>query len=512
MPGELLLGIDIGTQSTRAAVLTTAGAVVASASRQQELITPAPGWAEQNPDLWWANAVACIAEVLARVDRRAILAIGVGGQMHGTVPLGHDGSLLSQQVQLWCDKRSAGLVEAFAHHPLANEAAQISASPAVANWIGFKIQWLRQHAPDLYANTWKFVVPKDYINYRLTGVVATDYSEASGAFLMDSRTRTWSPLLADALAIDLDKLPPIHRSAAVIGHVAPAAAAQTGLLAGTPVVAGGGDMLCMLLAAGLIEPGAASDITGTSGIFSVFTAAPVYDPRLMNLHHVSDGWVPFGITDSGGVALRWFRDSLGQYEQHLAAQAGIDPYDLIGDLAAQMPAGSEGLLFFPYLLGERTLGSPYSRAAFIGLTPRHGVGALARAIMEGVTFELRRTLDIVEQAGHPVRVIYHTGGGARSVLWSQIKADIYNKPVMTFAESEGGILGAALLAGVGAGVYASEAEGARRCLRFANTFTPDPERAAYYAALYRIFTDLHDRLQEPFVRLAKLSEANTAAS
>jgi xylulokinase len=257
----------------------------------------------------------------------------------------------------------------------------------------------------------------------------------------------------------------------------------------------------MLLAAGLIEPGAASDITGTSSIFSVFTEAPVYDERLMNLHHVTDGWIPFGITDSGGVSLKWFKDNFCQHEISQAKAEGVDVYDILNKKAADVPPGSEGLLFFPYLMGERTLGTPYARANFFGITPRHNVGSMVRAIMEGVTFELKRTLEIVENAGHQVNVIYHSGGGAYSDLWSQIKADIYQKPVSIFENTEGGILGAAILAGVGVGVYENETAGAKRCLQVKRTFTPDESLARRYSRQFELFKEVHDLLQEPFNKL-----------
>ncbi len=504
MQREYLMGIDIGTQSTRVALLTPTGDVVAVAGRAQEMQTPRAGWAEQDPDVWWQHTVECIHEVMgsAGVAPGEILGIGVGGQMHGAVPLAADGTLLSHGVQLWCDKRGAELVDAFDKNPVADAAYHRTGNPPVANWTGFKLRWLLEHEPDLYAETWKFVVPKDYINYRLTDVVSIDESEASGFFLMDTATDDWAADVVEALGLDAGKLPPIRRSSDVIGGVTPGAAAATGLTTGTPVVAGGGDMLCMLLAAGLTEPGAASDITGTSGIFSVFTDTPVFDPRLMNLHHVTDGWVPFGITDSGGVSLKWFKDACCRHEVEEAARRGMEVYDLLSEMAAATPPGAEGLLFFPYLMGERTLGTPHARATFFGLTPRHGIGAMVRAIMEGVTFELRRTLTIVEEAGHPVNVIYHSGGGAYSDLWSQIKADIYQKPVATFQNSEGGLLGAAILAGVGAGIYADPAAGAARCLKLARRFEPDAALAPRYNYQFSLFQELHDLLQKPFKQVA----------
>jgi xylulokinase len=230
----------------------------------------------------------------------------------------------------------------------------------------------------------------------------------------------------------------------------------------------------------------------------------VYDERLMNLHHVMDGWIPFGITDSGGFSLKWFKDSFCQYQIEQAKRQGVDAYDILNDLAANISPGCEGLLFSPYLMGERTLGTPYARGNFFGLTPRHGVGAMVRAIMEGVTFELRRTLEIVRNAGHPIDVIYHSGGGAYSDLWSQIKADIYQTPVRTFANNEGGILGAAILAGVGVGLYEDEGAGARQCLRYDKTFLPDASLVERYDYQFALFEEIHDLLQQPFNKLAAM--------
>jgi xylulokinase len=507
MTRKYLIGIDIGTQSTRAAVLDLTGSAVASASTSQTMVTPRPGWAEQDPQVWWSTTIENIKRLFESGDISPgqVLAVGVSGQMHGCVPIGPDGKLLSHSVQLWCDKRPAQLVEAFIARPDTAEAYRIAGSPPVPSWLGFKILWEKTNRPEIYDQSWKFLLPKDYINYQLTGTAATDHSEASGSFLMDTSSEDWSDELVDLLRLERQKLPDILASAVIIGGVTARAAAATGLLEGTPVVTGGGDMLCMLLAAGITRPGIASDVTGTSGIFSVFTKAPVRDPRLMNLHHVLPGWIPFGIIDSGGGALKWFKDSFCQAEISKARELGIDVYDLLNEMAAQTEPGTEGTLFFPYLMGERTLGSPYGRGVFFGLTPRTGKGAMVRAIMEGITLELRRTLEIVEGAGHPVEVVYHNGGGAKSELWNQVKADIYQKDVQTFESSEGGILGSAILAGVGAGVYPDPATGAEQCLRLAKTFTPRLEFRGRYDTLYDLFKELHERLQDPFNQLAAIS-------
>jgi xylulokinase len=503
---ELLMGIDVGTQSTRVALLDLDGRVVASTSTPQEMMTPKPGWAEQDPDVWWRNVLDNIHRTMEQAEATPdeVLAAGVCGQMHATVPLNKDGELLSHGVQLWCDKRSADLVDEFKAGPHVEAAMRLAGSPPVPNWLGFNIKWLKAHEPDLYEETWKFVLSKDYINYRLTGEIATDWTEASGSFLMDTKTKTWSPELAAYLELDIDKLPDVCASSDVVGKITAEAAQLTSLAEGTPVVVGAGDMLCMLISSGLTEPGRASDITGTASIMSLYVEEPVLDPRLMNLHHALPGWIPFGISDSGGGALKWFKDELCQAEMAEAKRSGKDVYDVLNPKAAAVEPGSEGLLFFPYLMGERSLGTPFARGVFFGITPRTGTGAMVRAIMEGVTFEMRRTLEIVEDAGNAVREVYTIGGGARSDLWSQIKADIYKKPVYTFEASEGGILGSAILAGVGVGVYTDVRAGAEQCLRVKRAFHPDLSTATRYDYLYELFKEVHDRLQGPFDKLAHM--------
>lgn len=343
------MGIDIGTQSSRVALLDLHGHIVASAGALQDMQTPRPGWAEQDPQMWWDNTVNNTRRVLSQpgISPKDILGIGVSGQMHGAVPLDSKGELLSHGVQLWCDKRSADLVEQLKTQPGFGKAFHIAANPPVANWVGFKLKWIQVFQPEIYSKIWKVIVPKDYINYKLTGAVVIDHSEASGAFLMDAKTKKWSNELIQLVGIDGEKLPEIHAAYEVIGKVTAEVANLTGLLEGTPVVAGGGDMLCMLLAAGITQPGRASDVTGTSSIMSVFTEEPVFDPRLMNLHHVMPGWIPFGIIDSGGGSLKWFKDSFCQREVAEAKQKNIEVYDILNELAQAVEPGTEGLFYYP---------------------------------------------------------------------------------------------------------------------------------------------------------------------
>jgi sugar (pentulose or hexulose) kinase len=501
---QTFLGIDIGTQSTRLALVDPGGRVLASYSEAYPLYTPRHGWAEQDPETWWGVICRGIPalKVQSGMDPHDILAIAVDSQMHATIPIDRTGSLLSHAVQLWCDKRGSGLVEQFQALPHASEAAILAGSPPVGAWIGFKIQWLKTYQPDLYEHAWKFLTASGLVNYRLTGELSMDWTEASGTFLMDARTNTWLPQLAGWLDLDLDKLPPIFRSADVIGQVTPSAARQLGLSPGTPVAAGGGDMLIMLLAAGLAEPGMALDISGTASNLVFYVDQPVLNPPLMNLHHPLPGWCPFGITESGGASLRWLRDTcLPDSASHLDPDQA---YTHLTSLAAQVSPGSDGLLYFPYLMGERILGTPNARGAFIGLTPSHGLGALTRAVLEGVCFELRRTLELVEAAGNTIRAVIHTGGGARSPLWSQIKADIYHKPVHTLAVEEGGVLGSAILAMAASGYDPDIPSAVQRCVRTGQVFQPNPANFERYDALFALFKDLHDRLQTPYDRLATI--------
>jgi xylulokinase len=506
MKRELFLAVDIGTQSTRVALVNPRGAIIASHSRGYAMVTPRAGWAEQDPEEWWNASVEGIRAVLAEgeVQPGEILAVCCDAQMHATIPLGVSGELLSHGVQLWCDKRTVEQVNEIRQHPFQQQAAHIAGSPAVEAWVGFKIQWLKKHQPEIYHKAWKFVTGAGFINYRLTGKISIDWSEASGFFLMDTRTMQWSEELIGYLNLDKQKLPPIYQSTDVIGEITPEAAQMTGLWEGTPVMAGAGDMFSMLVATGLVERGRASDVCGTSAILAIYLEKPVLSEVVMNLHHAWEGWCPFGIIDSGGGSLRWFRDALAQAEVIRAERQGINPYDLLNEKILAEEPGCEGLLFFPYLMGERVLGSPNARGVFFGLSLRSNIGALGRAIMEGIAFEMRRTLEIVEKAGNPVKEIFATGGGARSAVWMQIKADIYMKPVYTLTVEEGGVLGAALQAMVGTGFYADARTATQACVQTQRVFMPNPENYVRYEALYEIFKDVHDRLQPPFDRLARM--------
>jgi xylulokinase len=479
---ERVLAIDIGTQSTRAALLDSEGRIHDIASAPIGLYAPRPGWAEQDPEQWWLTTVANITAIMERNPGAEIGAVGVGAQMHSLVPVGANGEALTTRCAIWSDKRCTDQVRTLLCRPDAEALCALAGNRPLPAWAGFKIAWLRANMPDVYDNTATFLVAKDFVNLRLAGERATDPTEASGSFLCDAGSGQWSTELLEALGVHRAKLPDIADSSSVIGSVTSEVAACTGLRAGTPVVAGSGDMMCQLLGAGITSNGQVALVTGTASIVAVASAGASRDSRLMNLRSASGGWVQFGIGDAAGQAFRWFAEELGDGE-----------FAELTALAAGVPAGSDGLLFFPYLLGERTLGSPASRASFVGATLRHTRAHFARAVMEGITLEDRRALELLRPDGFE-GAVRCTGGGAASGLWNQIRADIFGSPVQTLAVTEGGILGAAILAGVGAGWYRDAAAGARDAIQQAATWTPSPDAALAYERTFSLFCAVHDTL------------------
>ena len=471
--------------------------MLGSAASRVQLWTPRPGWAEQDPEEWWSTTVGNIVTVLGRNPGTSVSAVAVGAQMHGAVPLDRTGRPLVGRVGIWCDKRSATEVERFAQRPDAARLSRAAGNAALPAWAGFKIAWYRAEQPGLYEQASKFVMVKDFLNFRLCGELATDPSEASGTFLADATTGGWSDELFSALGLRPGSLPPIAGSSTVIGGVLPQVAGVTGIRAGTPVVAGGGDMLCQLLAVGLTRPGRLAEVAGTGSIVAAYGDEACTAEPVMSLRTVTGGWANFGIGDGSGSCLPWLAGLLPGAYGGGQDRASYD-YSLVDKVAATVPAGAGGLLFFPHLLGERTLGDAGSRASFIGLTLQHGSAHLARAVMEGICFDNRRALDLLAVPGDGT-VLRCTGGGSRSSLWNQIRADIYERPVCALAADEGGLQGAALLAGTAAGWYPDAAEAAERWAWLSAEWQPRKEVASIYRSSYRSFRSVHDALSPQWV-------------
>ena len=500
---HLYLGIDIGTQSVKAAAFNASGEIRASAVEKQYMDTPHPGWATEKADIWWEKAVQCIQKILKNISAEAIKGIGVDGVCHSPVLVDQDGELLQRDIQLYCDKRNADIVERCRTDYKACGIWEETGNVPACNWMGMKIRWIKENEPELYEKAACILSAKDYINLRLTGITGTDPSEASGTMRLNRKDSSWSKLAVSYMGLDMEKLPAIRRSCEIMGTVTREAAALTGLKKGTPVVAGSGDMPSSLYGAGLIKPGICVDIAGTGSVIAVYSPCAVLNEKIANLRCASPGWSPYLSMDSSGGAYRWMRDVMCKYEMKKAEQEGISSFDYLNRLAGAVPPGAEGVLFLPYLQGERIRGSAYSKATFTGLTPASTTGHLARAVMEGVAFECRASLELLDPLDEAEFVIL-TGGAAAGTLWSQIKADIYGKPVKILKQKETAAFGGALLAAVANGEYKDEEAASNAVLKFEDEFLPIPENQSMYAELYPIFEEIHQRLQVPHEHLAGL--------
>ncbi|WP_306120114.1 MULTISPECIES: FGGY family carbohydrate kinase [unclassified Roseitalea] len=484
MTRSATVSIDVGTGSTRAAAVRADGAVLHVAARGYEQIVPAHGWSEQRPAEWWRAARTALSEVTAwaRDNDCAIEAVAACGQMHGTVLIDDDGKLTREAVPLWNDKRTLGHVMRFeATEDLAAWLPR-TANPPTPAWPAFKLQWLRDEDADAYRRASTVFMPKDYINFRLTGERATDWTEAACSFLMDPETGDWSdPVIAD-LGLDRSKLAPIRQPAERLGRVTPDAAAETGLAAGTPVLVGGADYPVALLGSGVCRPGLASEVAGTSAIITLVTERPILHPEISNVGTPEGHWGAFVLLETGGDAARWARRVF--HGQALS-------YGEILDLAATAPVGAGALFFLPYLVGERLGAHRNSRGQFFGLSAGHTLADLDRAVLEGVGFAVNRHLQTMEAAtGSRAEVLIASGGGARADLWLKIKASIYERPILIPQEAECGLVGAAILAQVATGRFSSVQEGADALVRHGRIVEPDPAWSDRYRRMQPVFDRL----------------------
>jgi len=503
-----LLGVDVGTTGCKAVLVRGDGVVAGEATEEHPLSTPRPLWAEQDPEDWWRGTVASCRAVLDRagVSPGAVAGIGLTGQMHGLVLLDRRGDVLRPCI-LWNDQRTAAQCAAITERVGAGRVLEITGSPVLPGFTAPKIEWVRENEPAVFARIARVLLPKDFVRYRLTGVSATDVSDASGTSLLDVARRRWSEEMLAALEVPRSWLPEVAESPVVSGHLAAAAAEATGLPAGIPVVAGAGDQAAQAVGCGVVSNGDAAVTLGTSGV--VFAACREYRPepegRLHAFCHAVPGmWHLMGVMLSAGGSLRWYRDTIGEPERARAAAEGRDPYEVLIASAATVPAGCEGLMFLPYLTGERTPhADPYARGVFFGLTVRHGRPHLTRAVLEGVTYGLRDSLELMRQLGLSVTRIRASGGGARSDVWLQMLADVFGCEVVTVGSGQGAACGAALLAGVGAGVFPGVVEAARAAVDLTGSRTPGPD-ATVYADFHPRYRALYPALAGEFARVAGL--------
>jgi len=484
----VFLGLDIGTGGTRAVLVDTNGKLIASASAEHEPFrSPYPGWAEQDPEDWWRAAQQAIREVLA-VSGAKVDAVGLTGQMHGAVMLNAEGNVLRPSL-IWCDTRTDEECE-WLHRTIGRERLiELTANPALPNFTLTKLLWVRKHQPEIFARIAHVLCPKDYVRYRLTGVYAMDVQEASGTLLLDVAHRRWSKEVAEAAGIPDAWLPQLFESPEVCAKISDSAATVTGLAAATSVVAGAGDQGAGAVGMGILQPGSVSATIGTSGVVFAATAAPTRDPlgRLHTFCHAVPGrWHVMGVTQAAGLSLRWLRDTI----------APGSSYDALTAEAATVPAGSDGLLWTPYLLGERTphLDS-HARAAFVGLTASHTRGHLVRAVLEGVAYSLKDTFTLFAELGIPVKGVRLGGGGARGPLWREIQAAVYGYKSDILVAEEGAAFGAALLAGVGAKGWPDLEAACRAAIKVAQQIDPPPAAVQRYAEGYKGYRKVYPALK-----------------
>lgn len=493
-----LLGIDVGTTGTRAVLLDEAGRVLSAADAEHAPMTsPKVGWAEQDPQDWWRAARAAIKACLAKANVPAsdIAGIGVTGQMHGLVLLDAEGEVLRPSI-IWCDLRTEEQCRAITERVGAHRLIELAANPALTGWTLPKIWWVRQHEPAIWARARKILLPKDYVRFRLTGAFATDVADASGTLLFDVVNRRWSSPLMEISGVPQEFLPKVFESPEIASSVSKDGAAATGLREGTPVAAGAGDQAAGAVGMGIVEAGDVSATIGTSGVVFAATSPPFLDPggRIATFCHAVPGrWHVMGVTQGAGLSLRWFRDQFCSDSRN----AGPRSYDDLMKEAANAPPGAEGLLWAPYLMGERTPHlDPQARGALVGITAQHTRAHVIRAILEGVAFSLRDTLTIFRELNIPVKSIRLGGGGARSPLWQQIQADVYGATVQLIAAEEGGAYGAGLLAGVGTGAWPSVDAACKAAVHVAKQVPPIPKNAALMQRRYEEYRKIYPALKK----------------
>lgn len=489
------LGIDVGTGGTRAVVIDQRGQILAAASGEHAHFTsPQPGWAEQEPRDWWRAAQEAVRAALAQgVAADSIAAVGFSGQMHGAVLLDERGEVLRPAI-IWCDQRTARQCREITEKIGARRLIELTANPALTGFTLPKLLWVREHEPELWARVRVLLLPKDYVRFRLTGERGIDAADASGTLLFDVAHRRWSAEVAQAMEVDERLLPPVFESPEVAGQISSDGARAIGLKPGTPVVAGAGDQAAGAVGLGVVRPGAVSATIGTSGVVFAATDRPALDPqgRVHTFCHAIPGrWHVMGVTQGAGLSLRWFRDQFGA-----GPEDGRDPYERLCAEAAGVPAGAAGLLWAPYLMGERTPHlDPQARAALAGLTASHTRAHVVRAILEGVAFSLRDTLTIFGEMKVPVESIRLGGGGARSPVWRQIQAEIYGCGVELAVAEEGAAYGAALLAGVGGGAWPSVDAACDAVIRIASRVEPDAAAAQRMQGRYQEYRKLYGALK-----------------
>lgn len=504
-----LIGIDVGTSGTKTALFDEVAHCVASRTVEYPMYQPQNGWAEQDPADWWNAVAEGIRAVLEKSGVRAgdIAGVGLSGQMHGLVMLDDQGNPLRRAI-LWCDQRTGRECAELEATMGRDRLIAVTANPAMTGFTAAKILWVKRHEPECFARCAHILLPKDYIRYCLTGVFATEVSDASGMQMMDIPGRRWSPEMLELLGVREEQLGRMFESPEVTGRVNREAAALTGLCEGTPVVGGAGDNAAAAVGTGVVAPGRAFTTIGTSAVVYTVSDGVHIDPQ-GRVHtfcaSVPGKWTVMSCTQSAGLSLQWLRNTCCTAEQAQAEQEGRDVYALMDEMAAGVPIGAGRLLYLPYLMGERSPHpDPDCRGVFFGLSAVHSRANLIRAVLEGVAYSQRECVDVFREMGVSVEDMAVCGGGGRSRIWRQILADLYGCPVSTLRVDEGAALGAALLAGVGAGVYTDVVDACAKTVHKGETYPSNREAHEAYEPYYQLYKQLYRDLREDFACLAQL--------
>lgn len=506
---KYLIGIDVGTSATKTVLFDEKGKIMSSASWEYPLYQPNNGWAEQKPEDWREAVLGTIKQVKEQsgVAAEDISGIGLSGQMHGLVMLDEAGEVIRPSI-IWCDQRTGAEVEDMLKVMPRERWIEITANPPLTGWTAAKILWVKKNEPENYERCRHILLPKDYIRYVLTGVFATEVSDASGMQLLDVPGRCWSAEVLEKLDINPEYLGRVYESCEVTGTLLPEIAAQTGLSADTVVVGGAGDNAAAAVGTGVVKDGTAFTTIGTSGVVFAHSSKVTIDPK-GRVHTcccaVPGAWHVMGVTQAAGLSLKWFKDNFCQDYVAEAEKQGVDVYDLINRDIKEIPVGSDKLIYLPYLMGERTPHlDPDCRGVFFGLSAIHTKAHMLRAVMEGVSYSLCDCNDILEEMGVSVDQMMACGGGGKSPVWRQMLADLYRCEVKTVSQTEGPALGVAILAGVGCGLYES-VESACEALISEDLCTgPDEEAAEKHEAYHSLYIKLYQNLKDSYKQLASL--------
>lgn len=496
---QYLLGIDIGTSACKTAVFDENGVVLASGSGDYPVYYPHPGWAEQNPEEWWAAVCKAVKETMEKggIAPGDIVGIGIDGQSWSAIPVDKDGNVLTN-TPIWMDTRAADICEEVGKKVEEDRIFQVCGNPFKPSYTTPKILWYQKHMPDVYAKTDKILQSNSFIAYKLTGEMTQELSQGYGLHCFDMRKGVWDLEMCRELGLSSDMLPEIYPSHAVVGKVTAKAAAECGLQEGTPVVAGALDAACGTLGAGVIHPGETQEQGGQAGGMSICMDEYKADKRLILSYHAAPGqWILQGGTVGGGGVMRWMEREFGDYERLTGKESGKSSLTIFNELAEKIAPGSDGVVFLPYMSGERSpIWDPYAKGVFYGLDFSKTKGHFIRSAMEGVALSLRHNLEVAREAGAEVSELRAMGGSANSLLWTQIKSDVTGKKIIVPSSDTATTLGAVILAGVGIGMYHSFEEAVDKTVVIKREHEPDFNNRAVYDENYEVYLKLYEHLKD----------------